>query len=28
LNELSAEGGIINAALSIQNAQVYQRNKK
>ena len=28
LNELSAEGGIINAALSIQNAQLYQRNKK
>jgi subtilisin family serine protease len=28
LNELSAEGGIINASLSIQNAQQYQRNKK
>lgn len=27
LNELSAEGGIINAALSIQNAANYQRNK-
>jgi len=27
LNELSAEGGIINAVLSIQNAQLYQRNK-
>ena len=27
LNEVSAEGGIINAALSIQNAQGYQKNK-
>lgn len=27
LDELSAEGGIINAALSIQNAQLYQVNK-
>jgi subtilisin family serine protease len=28
LNEISAEGGIINAALSIQNALLFQRNKK
>ena len=28
LDELSAEGGIINAALSVQNAILYQRNKK
>jgi subtilisin family serine protease len=27
LNEISAEGGIINAVLSIQNAQQYQKNK-
>ena len=27
LNEISAEGGIINAVLSIQNAQLYQKNK-
>jgi hypothetical protein len=27
LNELSAEGGIINAALSIQNAILFQSNK-
>jgi len=28
LNDMSAEGGIINAALSIQNAHQYLRNKK
>jgi cell wall-associated protease len=28
LNEMSAEGGIINAALSIQNAILFQKNKK
>jgi cell wall-associated protease len=28
LNDMSAEGGIINAALSIQNAYQYLRNKK
>ena len=28
LNDISAEGGIINAALSIQNALLFQRNKK
>ena len=28
LNDMSAEGGIINAALSIQNAHLYLRNKK
>jgi subtilisin family serine protease len=28
LNDISAEGGIINAALSIQNALLYQRNNK
>ncbi len=28
LNDMSAEGGIINAALSIQNAYLYLRNKK
>lgn len=27
LDEVSAEGGIINAVLSIQNAQLYQKNK-
>jgi hypothetical protein len=26
LNEISAEGGIINAALTIQNAFKYQKN--
>jgi subtilisin family serine protease len=28
LNEISGEGGIINAALSIQNAVLFQRNNK
>ena len=28
LNDISAEGGIINAALSIQNALLFQRNNK
>jgi subtilisin family serine protease len=28
LNEISGEGGIINAALSIQNALLFQRNNK
>jgi subtilisin family serine protease len=28
LNEMSAEGGIINAALSIQNAILFQKTKK
>ena len=27
LNDISAEGGIINAALSIQNAVQFQKNK-
>jgi hypothetical protein len=27
LNEMSAEGGIINAALCIQNAMKFQSNK-
>jgi hypothetical protein len=26
LNEISAEGGIINAALSIQNALLFEKN--
>jgi hypothetical protein len=27
LNDISAEGGIINAALTIQNAALFQKNK-
>jgi hypothetical protein len=26
-NDISAEGGIINAALTIQNAALFQKNK-